>query len=85
MTQSDPGSENVGIANAHTSIRHRLDPSLSGTIQHKWCRGHSNIKPEIAWSQLRAHWSAGFEEILELGLSQGLYDTSIVLHQYVHT
>jgi hypothetical protein len=35
-TQSDPGTENYGVANAQTVIRHRLDRSLSDTLQHRW-------------------------------------------------
>jgi hypothetical protein len=27
-----------------------LDPSLVGTLQHRWCVEKSNIKPEITWS-----------------------------------
>ncbi|KAF8510512.1 hypothetical protein BU17DRAFT_77669 [Hysterangium stoloniferum] len=30
ITQSDQGTENYGVANAHTSIWHHLDPNLSG-------------------------------------------------------
>ncbi|KAF7314758.1 hypothetical protein MKEN_00949800 [Mycena kentingensis (nom. inval.)] len=36
LTFSDTGRENNGIAKLHTTMRHRLDPSLEGTIQHKW-------------------------------------------------
>ncbi|KAJ6573341.1 hypothetical protein B0H10DRAFT_1964050 [Mycena sp. CBHHK59/15] len=36
ITQSDLGSENNGIANCHTVTRQRLDPSLNGTLQHRW-------------------------------------------------
>ncbi|KAG8941619.1 hypothetical protein FRC04_004139 [Tulasnella sp. 424] len=32
ITQSDEGTENYGIANAQTTMRHMLDPSLEGTI-----------------------------------------------------
>ncbi|KAJ6610934.1 hypothetical protein B0H10DRAFT_1953426 [Mycena sp. CBHHK59/15] len=36
ITQSDLDSENNGIANCHTVTRQRLDPSLNGTLQHRW-------------------------------------------------
>ena len=50
ITQSDRGTENYNVAYAHTHLHHVLDPSLSGTIQHQWMHGHSNIKPEQMWS-----------------------------------
>ncbi|KAG2135541.1 hypothetical protein BD769DRAFT_1627021 [Suillus cothurnatus] len=36
VTQSDPGTENFGIANGHTMLRQWYDPSLQGTLQHRW-------------------------------------------------
>ncbi|KAH9856452.1 hypothetical protein C2E23DRAFT_811473 [Lenzites betulinus] len=74
ITQSDPGSENFGIANAHTFMRHRLDPSLAHTLQHRWMRKHMNIKPEIMWSILNRDWKPGFEATLQLGLDNGWYN-----------
>ena len=74
MTQSDPGSENYGIANAHTVLHHWHDPSLSGTIQHRWMRQKKNVMPEIAWSQLRRRFTPGFENILQEGVNEGWYD-----------
>ena len=53
VTQSDPGTENFGIANAQTMLRQTLDPSLTGFVQHRWMRSNKNVMPEIAWSQLR--------------------------------
>jgi hypothetical protein len=53
VTQSDPGSENNGIANGHTLLHHMQDPALARTLQHKFKGQHRNIKPEIFWSQLR--------------------------------
>lgn len=64
VTQSDPGSENWGFAKGHTYIRHCLDPSLTGTIQHRWYRIKKNVMPEIFWSGLRRRWAPGFENIL---------------------
>lgn len=37
-------------------------------------RGHNNIKPEIAWRQLRMQWSPGFERLFDEGLNNGWYD-----------
>ncbi|KIJ04409.1 hypothetical protein PAXINDRAFT_22304 [Paxillus involutus ATCC 200175] len=50
VTQSDPGSENFGIANAQTMLRQMHDPALAGFIQHRWMRTKKNVMPEIAWS-----------------------------------
>ncbi|KAG1780114.1 hypothetical protein EV702DRAFT_1043464 [Suillus placidus] len=55
VTQSDPGSENFGIANAHTMLRQWHDPTLQGTLQHRWMRTKKNVMPEITWSQLWRH------------------------------
>ncbi|KAH9487316.1 hypothetical protein JR316_0001389 [Psilocybe cubensis] len=74
ITQSDPGSENYGIANAQTTLRHMHDPRLIGTIQHRWMRKKKNIKPEISWSQLRSRFTPGFEDLLDYGVNNGLYD-----------
>ncbi|KZT50182.1 hypothetical protein CALCODRAFT_444920, partial [Calocera cornea HHB12733] len=73
LTQSDPGTENNGIANAQTTLRRLLDPSLEDTLQHQWMRGHSNIKPEIFWSKLRRQWSQGWEALFQEGLDNGYY------------
>jgi hypothetical protein len=76
ITQSDPGSENYGIANGHTALRHMHDPNLVGTIQHRWMREKKNVKPEIAWSQLRRRFTPGFEDLLEKGVTENWYDTT---------
>lgn len=73
VTQSDPGSENYCLAKGHTHLRHWHDPSLVGTLQHRWCRKKKNISPEIAWSQLRRRFTPGFEDILELGITNEWY------------
>ncbi|KAH9895573.1 hypothetical protein C8Q73DRAFT_644418 [Cubamyces lactineus] len=83
VTQSDPGSENFGIANCHTEIRHHLDPSLRDTLQHRWMRNKTNIKPEIVWSLFRRGWSPGFETILDEGRLNGLYDVNEPLERLV--
>ncbi|KAF5377829.1 hypothetical protein D9615_006831 [Tricholomella constricta] len=74
ITQSDRGRENNGVANMHTSLRHRLDPGLSDTLQHRWCIDKKNIKPEALWSQLRRQFTPGFEKRLDEGLNNGWYD-----------
>ncbi|KAI9070331.1 hypothetical protein FKP32DRAFT_1663038 [Trametes sanguinea] len=83
VTQSDPGSENFGIANCHTEIRHELDGSLSDTLQHRWMRNKTNIKPEIVWAVLRRGWTPGFEDILDRGRLEGLYDPNEPLEKLV--
>ncbi|KZT62181.1 hypothetical protein CALCODRAFT_426458, partial [Calocera cornea HHB12733] len=77
ITQSDPGTENYGIANAQTTLRQLLDPTLVGTLQHQWMRGHTNIKPEIFWSKLRRQWSEGWEALFQEGIDEGWYDVNI--------
>ncbi|KAG6371003.1 hypothetical protein JVT61DRAFT_10722 [Boletus reticuloceps] len=67
VTQSDPGTENFGIANAQTMLRQLHDPSLAGFVQHRWMCTKKNIMPEIAWSQLR-------EDLLNQGVDVGWYD-----------
>ena len=82
VTQSDRGTENFNVAYAHTHIRHMLDPSLSGSIQHQWMHGHSNIKPEQMWSRLRRMWAPGFEGLLQKGISRQWYDDVNVADRY---
>ncbi|KAJ7773753.1 hypothetical protein B0H14DRAFT_3095982 [Mycena olivaceomarginata] len=71
VSQSDPGTENYGIANGHTMLRHLHDPSLSGTLQHRWMLKKKNVMPEIGWSQLRHRFTPGFEDILDVGVNNG--------------
>jgi len=73
MTQSDPGSENYGVANVHTLARHELDPMLSGTLQHRWKRKKNNVKSEANWSVFRRDFAPGFEDLFESGVNQGWY------------
>ncbi|KAF8586982.1 hypothetical protein K439DRAFT_1646012 [Ramaria rubella] len=82
VTQSDPGTENYGVANGHTTGRHMVDPSLEGTQQHRWMRDHNNVKPEITWSQLHHHFTPGVEDLLDNGLNKGWYDPSDPLDIY---
>jgi hypothetical protein len=83
ITQSDRGTENFNVACAHTHIRHMLDPSLSGSIQHQYMHGHSNIKPAQMWSRFRRMWAPGFESLLQKGISQQWYDDVNVADRYV--
>ncbi|KAG1822254.1 hypothetical protein EV424DRAFT_1346626 [Suillus variegatus] len=71
VTQSDPGSENYRIANAHTMLRQWHDEALHGTLQHRWMRSKKNVMPEIAWSQLRRRFTPGFENLLDYGVNSG--------------
>ncbi|KAH0826444.1 hypothetical protein J3R83DRAFT_5430, partial [Lanmaoa asiatica] len=59
ITQSDPGTENFGIANAQTMLRQMHDPSLSGFVQHRSMHSKKNIMPEITWSQFRRRFPPG--------------------------
>ncbi|OCH86422.1 hypothetical protein OBBRIDRAFT_814614 [Obba rivulosa] len=83
ITQSDRGTENNGVANAQTLLRHLHDPSLSDSLQHHWMSKGANIKPEIFWSELHRRWSPGFEELLDYGIDNGLYDPSDILERLV--
>ncbi|EJT97634.1 hypothetical protein DACRYDRAFT_59043, partial [Dacryopinax primogenitus] len=70
LTQSDPGMENHGIANAQTMLCQMLDPELAGMLQHQWMQGHSNIKLEIFWLKLHCQWSEGWEKLFQEGLDE---------------
>ncbi|KZT56061.1 hypothetical protein CALCODRAFT_413280, partial [Calocera cornea HHB12733] len=83
VTQSDLGSENYRMAKAHTAMRHYHDPSLHGTLQHRWMRHKKNIKPEISWSQMRRRFTPGFEDKLDEGVNEGWYDPDQPLHLLV--
>ncbi|KAJ7086295.1 hypothetical protein C8R43DRAFT_1092660 [Mycena crocata] len=83
VSQSDPGVENFGLANGHTLLRHWHDPSLEGTLQHRWMNEKKNVMPEIGWSQLRHRWTPGFEDVLDIGVNNGWYDPSNLLQALV--
>jgi len=74
VTQSDLGTENFNVAYAHTHIRHALNPTLAGSIQHQWKRGHTNIRPEQMWSWFCKMWVPGFEKLLQTGIQKHWYD-----------
>ena len=84
ITQSDPGSENYGIAKAHSYLRQWGDPELQGTIQHRWMRQKKNVKPEIAWSQFRRRFAPGFEDLMDEGVREGWYHPDVVLEFCAH-
>ncbi|KAG2131698.1 uncharacterized protein EDB93DRAFT_1255389 [Suillus bovinus] len=79
VTQSDPGTENYGIANAHTMLCQMYDPALQGTLQHRWMQTKKNVKPEITWSQLRHRFTPGFETLLDEGVENSWYDSDNTL------
>ncbi|KAG2138405.1 uncharacterized protein EDB93DRAFT_1106369 [Suillus bovinus] len=79
VTQSDPGSENFGIANAHTMLRQWHDPALQGTLQHHWMQNKKNIMPKITWSQMRRRFTPGFKSLLDHGVMSGWYDSNNTL------
>ncbi|KZT52387.1 hypothetical protein CALCODRAFT_531300, partial [Calocera cornea HHB12733] len=83
LTQSDPGTENYGISNAQCYLRWLLDPACVNRSQHRWMRGHSNIKPEIKWGQLRREFTASYEDLFQYGVTQGWYDVNVVIDKYV--
>ncbi|KAG1758695.1 hypothetical protein EDD22DRAFT_956604 [Suillus occidentalis] len=83
ITQSDLGTENYGIANAQTLLRQRYDPTLQGTLQHRWMCTKKNVMPEITWSQLRRRFTPGFETLLDEGVIEDWYDSGNTLHMMV--
>ncbi|KAH6884635.1 hypothetical protein BKA70DRAFT_1445832 [Coprinopsis sp. MPI-PUGE-AT-0042] len=85
VTQSDPGPENLLLANGHTMIRWSMDLELRfwRYIQHRWKHEKKNIPPEIAWSGLRARFAPGFKDLLQLGVDQEWYDYDNLVHRYV--
>jgi hypothetical protein len=83
ITQSDAGTENYGVANAQTMFRQRLDPTLTGTLQHRWMRKKQNIKAEANWSVFRRDFTPGFENLFDRGVNQGWYDADNSLEKYV--
>ena len=82
ITQSDPGTENFGIANAQTMLWQWHDEGLVGTLQHRWMWLKKNIMPEIAWSQLRCRFTPGFKSILDCGVEEGWYNSNNTLQRY---
>ncbi|KAJ7077337.1 hypothetical protein C8R44DRAFT_836761 [Mycena epipterygia] len=73
FTQSDPGNENNGIANAQTIMRQTLVPTLFGTLQHN----------EVNWSVMRADISPGLEDLFETGVQNGWYDVGVPIENLV--
>ncbi|KAG2359356.1 hypothetical protein BDR07DRAFT_1292544 [Suillus spraguei] len=83
ITQSDLGTENYGIANAQTLLCQCYDPTLQGTLQHRWMHTKKNMMLEITWSQLQRRFTPGFETLLDEGVIEGWYDTGNTLHMMV--
>ncbi|KIK73658.1 hypothetical protein PAXRUDRAFT_177824, partial [Paxillus rubicundulus Ve08.2h10] len=83
VTQSDPGTENFGIANVQTMLCQVNDLSLQGFVQHRWMRTKKNIMPEIAWSQLQRRLAPGFEGLLNEGVDSDWYDLDNTLQLMV--
>ncbi|KAG2033711.1 hypothetical protein BDR03DRAFT_871518, partial [Suillus americanus] len=83
VTQSDPGSENFGITNAHTMLHQWHDPTLEGTLQHCWMHTKKNVMPEITWSQLCRQFTPGFETYLDHGVESGWYDFDNTLQHLI--
>ncbi|KAF9495951.1 hypothetical protein BDN71DRAFT_1482434 [Pleurotus eryngii] len=81
IAQSDPGSENFGIAKAHTFLWHWHDPDMNGYLCHRWMKEKKNIPPEISWSQLRQRFTPGFENILDKGVHMGWYNIDDTVHK----
>ncbi|KAG2158616.1 uncharacterized protein EDB93DRAFT_556898 [Suillus bovinus] len=83
VTQSDPGSENFGIANAHTMLRQWHNLTLQGTLKHRWMCMKKNVMPEITWSQLRHRFTPGYENYLDSGVDAGWYDCGNALQRLI--
>ena len=84
ITQSDRGTENNSVANIQTLIRQRLDPTLEGTLQHRWIMASThNIKPEAFWSYLHHNFTPGFENVLQWAVNTRLYDPNSPLDRHV--
>ncbi|KAK7019500.1 hypothetical protein R3P38DRAFT_2973640 [Favolaschia claudopus] len=66
FSQSDPGNENNGVANAQTIMRQMLDLTLVGTLQHRWKTKKNNVKSEANWSVMRGDLAPGLEDLFEL-------------------
>jgi hypothetical protein len=76
ITHSNQGTENFNVAHAQTHIRHALDPTLAGTIQHHWGHGQLNVKCGQMWTRFRRTWVPGFEQLLEKGVNNQWYDNA---------
>ena len=79
FTQSDPGTENYGVANVHTLIRHRLDPNLANSLQHHFAARPNNIHSEFRWTSFWRDFSPGFGDELQKGVDHGWYNVNETL------
>jgi hypothetical protein len=64
-------------------IRQRLDPTLVGTLQHRWMVKKMNIKSEGNWSVFRRDFTPGFESMFDKGVNNGWYNVNNALEKYV--
>jgi hypothetical protein len=83
LTQSNPDSENYRMANAETVGQQKLDPTLSGTLQHVLKHRKTNVKSEANWSVFRCNFAPGYEKLFEEGVTMGWYDVQNPLQLYV--
>jgi hypothetical protein len=67
--------------NTCTVARHELDPSLAGTLQHRWKRNKMNVKSEANWSVFRHDFAPGYEDLFESGVNAGYYNVDNVLEK----
>jgi hypothetical protein len=45
-------------------------------------RSKNNVKPEAGWSQMRRQFTPGFEDILDHGLNNGIYNPDIAIERF---
>ncbi|KAF8574563.1 hypothetical protein K439DRAFT_1649746 [Ramaria rubella] len=72
-TQSDPGSENFGVANAHTALCHHLDPTLVRTCQHKF---------NLIWHWVTIPWLQAELDVLPHGIPDLIFNEP---HNFSHS
>jgi hypothetical protein len=46
-----------------TLLRHQLNPTLVGSLQHRWKQNKANVKSEANWSVFRRDFAPGFEDL----------------------
>ena len=81
VCQSDPGGENNTIANIHTLAQHKLDPSLVGTLQHRWKHNKTNVKSEAVRGHLGEDLKMRIKPVISSLLKGYLYIQS--RHNYL--
>jgi hypothetical protein len=81
VTQSDPGTENFGIANGHTMLHQWYDPSLQGV--HNTASLDANQEQCHARDRVVATVTSCFESLLDHRVEQDWYDSDNTLQVYV--